>query len=167
MSTTSVDACSEVDPARLALKLKRILVPIDFSKASVRALQYAVPLAEQFGATICLVHVVEQASFANDLENLPLAIPEARMTEIARDRLISLSKKAIKRLIPVLPHVRVGKAFLEIATLASTQDIDLIVIATRGHTGLKHVLLGSTAEKVVCHAPCPVLVVREPEHEFS
>ena len=161
-----LDRRASLDPGAVALKLKRILVPIDFSPASIKALKYAVPLAEQFGASICLVHVVEQASFANDLQNVPLAVPDEKLASIAKEHLISLSKKVIKKLIPVFPHTRIGKPFVEIATLAQTQNIDLIVIATHGHTGLKHALLGSTTEKVVRHAPCPVLVVREREHEF-
>jgi len=132
----------------------------------MKALKYAVPLAEQFGATICLVHVVEKASFVNDLENAALAVPDEKLASIAKERLISLSKKVIKKLIPVVQHTRIGKPFVEIVTLAQIQNIDLIVLATHGYTGLKHVLLGSTAERVVRHAPCPVLVVREREHEI-
>jgi nucleotide-binding universal stress UspA family protein len=62
--------------------------------------------------------------------------------------------------------VRTGTAFLEIAEAAKSLEADLIIIATHGYTGLKHLLLGSTAERVVRSAPCPVLVVREHEHEF-
>jgi nucleotide-binding universal stress UspA family protein len=62
--------------------------------------------------------------------------------------------------------VRFGSAFAEITEAARTLKADLIILATHGHTGLKHVVLGSTAERVVRHASCPVLVVREKEHEF-
>lgn len=160
------DACAMLDPATSALKLKKILVPIDFSEVSVKALRYAVPLAEQFDATICLLHVVERASFVNDLENLALAVPDEKLASSAKKHLISRSKKAIKSPVPVFPYTRIGEPFVEIVTLAQTQNIDLIVLATHGYTGLKHALLGSTAERVVRHAPCPVLVVREREHEI-
>jgi nucleotide-binding universal stress UspA family protein len=62
--------------------------------------------------------------------------------------------------------VRIGSAWQEITEIARDRDIDLIIIGTHGYTGLKHLVLGSTAEKVVRHAPCPVLTVREKEHEF-
>ena len=62
--------------------------------------------------------------------------------------------------------VRAGQPYYEITTAAKELDVDLIVITTHGRTGLKHALLGSTAERVVRHAPCPVLTVREREHDF-
>jgi Universal stress protein family len=68
--------------------------------------------------------------------------------------------------VPVNLQVRIGRPFHEIVTLAEALHIDLIIVATHGHTGLKHVFLGSTAERVIRHAPCPVLVVREKEREF-
>ena len=158
--------CASLDPAPSTVKLKRILVPIDFSDASIKALKYAVPFAEHFGATICLVNVMEQVSFAKDMQNMPLAMPDKELAKIAHKHLISLARRVIKPLMPVVPHTRIGKPFEEIVTLARTQNIDLIIIATQGRTGLKHALLGSTAERVVRHAPCPVLVVRKAEHEF-
>src|SRR5437867_3841296 len=111
VASKSAVECGTVGSAPTALKLKRILVPLDFSAPSIKALKYAVPLAEQFGATICLVHVVEKASFVNDLDNVALAVPDEKLASIARENLISLSKKAIKKLIPVFPHARIGKPF--------------------------------------------------------
>lgn len=155
-----------LDPPPERMSLKRILVPIDFSEASLKALRYAVPFAEQFGATICLVHVIEPASFMNDLPNVVLVRSDEEEAKEARNQLVSLAQKEIEELIPINPQVRTGKPFHEIVELAKTLEIDLIIIATHGHTGLKHCLLGSTAERVVRHAPCPVLVVREHEREF-
>jgi universal stress protein A len=156
----------EPDAAAPLLKLKNILVPVDFSAESLKALRYAVPFGEQFGATICLVHVVEPASFMNDLPNVVLAISDEDEAREAKRRLFSLAQKEIKELVPVDVKVRIGRPFHEIVTLAETLDIDLIIIATNGHTGLKHVFLGSTSERVIRYAPCPVLVVREKEREF-
>ena len=149
-----------------ALKLKRILVPIDFSDASLKALRYAIPFAEESGATLYLVHVVEPASFVNDLPNVALAMPDEAVAKAAKERLLSVAQNEIEELIPVYPQVRIGRAYEEITVLARSLNVDLIIIATHGYTGLKHAFLGSTAERVVRHAGCPVLVVRENEREF-
>jgi len=146
------------------LKIKRILVPVDFSAPSLKALEYALPFAEQFGATLCLVHVVEPASFVQDLRNLPLAVTDEEAASGAKAKLIALARKETGPLIPVKPQVRIGKPFLEIANAAKDLNADLIIIATHGFTGLKHTILGSTAELVVRYAPCPVLVVRQRKH---
>lgn len=147
-------------------KLKKILVPIDFSEASLKALRYAVPFAEQFGATVSLVHVVEPASYPVDLPAVsPAALAVAPQDE-ARKKLFTLSYREIEELVPVDVHVPSGKPAEEIVNLAKDLETDLIVISTNGYQGLKHLVMGSTAEKVVRAAPCPVLVVREKEHEF-
>jgi universal stress protein A len=148
------------------LNLKRILVPIDFSATSLKALRYAIPFAEQFGATIHLVHVVERAPFIYDVESMAMTIPEATLVKAAKEKLDSMANEEIKELVPVTAEVYVGKPFDEVAKAAKASDVDLIIIGTHGHTGLKHVLLGSTAERVVRYASCPVLVVREQEHDF-
>ena len=153
-------------PSGSALKLKRILVPIDFSESSLKALRYAIPFAEESGATLYLVHVVEPASFVNDLPNVALAMPEEAVAKAAKEKLRSVAQKEIEELIPVYPEVRIGKAYEEITVVAKSLNVDLIIIATHGYTGLKHAFLGSTAERVVRHAGCPVLVVRQNEREF-
>lgn len=140
--------------------LKKILVPTDFSAESAKALRYASLLAEQFGATICLINVVETPSFISDMDNVYVLPSEESRAGDARTRLIKLAREKIDELIPVNPQVRVGTPFQEIVKAAKALQTDVIVIATHGYTGLKHVLLGSTAERVVRHAPCPVLVVR-------
>src|SRR5262249_49082480 len=142
------------------LKIKRILVPIDFSAPSLKALRYAQSFAEQFGATICLVHVVEPAFFVHDLRNVPLVKSDKEVVNKAKARLITLARKKTQAFVPVRPQGGVGKPFHEIAAAASKLKADLIIIATHGFTGLKHTLLGSTAERVARYAPCPVLVVR-------
>lgn len=147
-------------------KLKKILVPIDFSDQSLKALRYAVPFAEQFGATLFLTHVVEPTGLVNDLPDVAIALARENQPDAVKTRLTALADSEIEPLIPVKVEVRSGKPFDEIVTLAKTLDIDLIIIATRGNTGLKHIFLGSTAERVVRRAPCPVLVVREKEREF-
>jgi universal stress protein A len=147
------------------LKLKSILVPIDFSRTSQKALDYALPLAKQFGATITLLHAIEPPPYSLDLAYLPKGdgFPIVPM----KKELDALAKKTIEPTLLKEAIVQVGTAFEVITNLARDSEVDLIVITTHGHTGLKHVFMGSTAERVVRHAPCPVLVVRKHEHEFA
>jgi nucleotide-binding universal stress UspA family protein len=154
----------ELVPAKL--RLQTILVPVDFSRESMKALKYAIPFAEQFGAGLVLLNVVEPLAFA-DLSAFPLAMENERVMALCRKKLESLARQ---RTVPPgmirKTLVRQGQAFQEIADAARTLRVDLIIISTHGYTGLKHVMLGSTAERVVRHAPCPVLVVRDRERDF-
>jgi universal stress protein A len=143
------------------LKVRTIVVPIDFSAESKKALQYASKLASQFGATLKLVHVVETAPFINDLPNVALTRSDQEIAKESKVRLQALAKDEIDEPVSVQSGVRIGKPYHEIVSFAKVADADLIVISTHGYTGLKHTLLGSTAERVVRHATCPVLVVRE------
>ena len=141
-------------------------MPTNFSKPSLKAVRYAVRFAEQTGATIHLVYVLESPAFIHDFETFPLAIPEVELVGFAQGKLLSVASAEIEELVPVKTNVLIGKPFREIVEFARRADIDLIVIATHGRAGLNRMLLGSTAELVVRHAPCPVLIVREHEHEF-
>ena len=155
-----------VAPAASGLRLKKVLVPIDFSEPSLEALKYAVAFAGQFGASICLVHVVEPASFLNDARNVPLAVSDREAANTLHHRLVMLARKEVDPLTPVHSLVCIGKPFDEIVRTAKTFKADLIIIATQGRTGFKRAMLGSTAERVVRHAHCPVLVVRQKAHDF-
>jgi universal stress protein A len=150
----------------LKLSVKVIVVPVDFSPESKKALSYASKLAAQFGAVVRLIHVIETAPFLNDLPNTLLARSEEEVAKEALVKLQALAQDEIDELIPVQPEVRIGKPYREIVGAAAVLGADLIVIATHGYTGLKHALLGSTAERVVQHAPCPVLVVRKKQNEL-
>jgi universal stress protein A len=145
------------------LRLKVIAVPIDFSAESKNALRYACRLAEQFGSVLRLIHVVEPAPFLNDLPNVLVSRSDEEIAKEALVKLQALAQDEIEELIPIYPQVRIGKPYQEIVSTAKMADADLIVISTHGYTGLKHAFLGSTAERVVRHAQCPVLVVRENE----
>jgi nucleotide-binding universal stress UspA family protein len=154
-------------PVLASLKIKYILVPIDFSAPSKKALDYAVPFAEQFGAKLTLLHVVEPVATPDFANSFPLMMENDKLMAACKAQLQSLVK--VQVIDPKLVEktlVRQGRAFHEIADAARTLKMDLIIISTHGYTGLKHALLGSTAERVVRHAPCPVLVVREREQEF-
>jgi nucleotide-binding universal stress UspA family protein len=164
-SSTRGDTVIELVPS--VLKLKSILVPLDFSKTSQKALVYAFKFAEQFGAKLTLLAVVEPF-VSPDFAAFPLVMEPEKVMSATKDRLDTLIKKAglPARLIEKT-LVRHGSPFLEITEAARTLKVDMIIITTHGHSGLKHILMGSTAERVVRHAPCPVLVVRENEREFA
>jgi len=150
------------------IALKRILVPVDFSPLSKKALQYAIKLAREFNAAVNLFHVVEpEVPPAFDGYMIaPPAISHCASNGYANrlDRLANSVRTA--GVNQVQSTVRTGVAAFEIVEAAKELDVDLIVIATHGYTGWKHFAIGSTAERVVRAAPCPVLVVREKEHEF-
>ena len=139
------------------LSVKTILVPLDFSDESRKALAYAAPFARQFGAEIVLLHVVEPVATPDFAKSFPLALDNEKLMNAARDQLDHISRLEGVRGKTL---VRYGRSFQEIAGAARGLKADLIILSTHGYTGLKHVLLGSTTERVVRHAPCPVLVVR-------
>jgi nucleotide-binding universal stress UspA family protein len=151
------------------IDLHRILIPTDFSKHSQNALAYAVAFAEKFGAELHLLHVVQDlAMFLPDgvTAGPPLLPPVDQLTAAVRVALDRAIEENHLQHLPVQTHVREGTPFYEIIRFAKEKDIDLIVMGTHGRSGLVHVLLGSVTEKVVRKAPCPVLTVRHPEHEF-
>lgn len=149
------------------MKLHKIVVPLDFSANSRKALRYAVEFAKKLGGIIHLVYVTEPASFMNDLSNVPIVIEEADITARAADKLNVIAEEEITGRVEFTTEVRTGKPFDEIIKAAKENDADLIIISTHGYTGLKHVFMGSTAERIVRHATCPVLVVRQKETDFA
>lgn len=144
------------------------MVPIDFSEHSKNALKYAVPFAQQFNASLSLIYVVEPAVYPADFSFGQVGFPsvEDELRKKGAEELEGLIKKEIGKKVAAEYVIRTGKAFFEIDQFAREATFDLIIIATHGHTGMEHLLFGSTAEKVVRYAPCPVLVVRHDEHEF-
>jgi nucleotide-binding universal stress UspA family protein len=148
------------------LSIRNILVPIDFSKMSVQAIEIGKGLAQRFGATIHLAHVhywQYPADFMGPVISsgfLPVSFEEHRSRQSAEELKAIASKAGLPPRGQT--HLRTGaSAFHEICNLAQEIPADLIVMPTHGYTGLKHVFLGSTAERVVQHAPCPVFVVRQ------
>lgn len=150
------------------ISLKKILVPIDFSGYSKNALKYAVPFAKQFDAEILLLYVVEPTIYPADFSFGQIGLPgiEEEVRKRGTEELAKLAKDEISDVVKSRTRVETGKAFTEIIRVAKEEEIDLIIIATHGHTGIEHAIFGSTAEKVVRKAPCPVLSIRTPEHEF-
>src|SRR5216684_4834572 len=151
------------------IDLHRILIPTDFSKFSQVALNYASAFAEKFAAELYLLHVIQDLSvFIPDMITVaPPPVPTVeQMTKAVQEAFDRLIKDNRLERFPIHRDVREGTPFYEIVHYAKEQNIDLIIMGTHGHTGLTHMLLGSVTEKVVRKAPCPVLTVRHPEHEF-
>ena len=141
--------------------IRRILVPTDFSDEAKHALRSAVELARIGQSEVVLVHVIEPPVYPVNLGIGPVVVPP--LEQDLRERLAQALEQLRQQETGTLASrvlIRDGRPFLEIVRAAADEHADLIVIATHGYTGLKHVLLGSTAERVVREAPCPVLVVR-------
>jgi universal stress protein A len=145
------------------LKVSRILVATDFSEHSRKALSYAIGFAAQFGAKLTLVHVVEPVLYPTDWM---LPLPEIDFAQTRKFLIEQLKTFSKKSPVTAQPTVRYGQPAEEIVQVARERKIDLIVIGTHGHSGVKHLLIGSVAERVVRHAPCPVLTLRPDARDF-
>ncbi len=144
------------------LSISHILVPIDFSVHSKNALKYAIPLAEEFSASLHLVYVVEPTIYPADLGFGQVVLPgvEDELRQKAADELRELIEREIGDKIPTTATVRTGSPHQEILDEADEQNVDLIVVASHGHSGVEQILFGSTADRIVHNAKCPVLTVR-------
>jgi nucleotide-binding universal stress UspA family protein len=149
-------------PRAKGLTIKNILVPIDFSKPSLSAVEFALPLAKRFAADLHLLHVFEPDYPITSMVALPLIVPELELGRRVRRRLKDVGQEFSVELQRGNIHAAKGRPFIEICRSAREHKIDLIVIATRGNTRLKHLVLGSTAERVVRYSHCPVLVLGGP-----
>ncbi|HKQ37403.1 MAG TPA: universal stress protein [Verrucomicrobiae bacterium] len=149
--------------APVPLPVKKILVPLDFSDCSLFALRYAVNLAKQVDANLLLVHVASSLLTPPEMEYVHVDLKKfrAEVEKHASAKLAAVAEQEIPTTVFASPIVRHGAAWEEITGVAKEHKADLIVIGTRGYSRLKHMLLGSTAEKVVRCAGCPVLVVRD------
>ena len=146
------------------IALKRILVPTDFSETSEAALKYGVALARAFKGQLYLLHVPEHRGGAPEAD--PIGLVGETTQTAAHERLVALlTEQEIQELRPERV-LQGGKPDHAIVQYAKEHEIDLIVMGTHGREGVARVLIGSVAEKVVRRAPCPVLTVHHPEHEF-
>ena len=150
----------------VASAYRRILWPTDFSRLAKAALPHALKLAAEDGAELIVLHVVSPpVLYATPvMSGAVWGRLEKELRDAATDRLRLAVRdvRAKNRTIRTRTLVVQGSPFLQIPRVAQRLRCDLIVLATRGHTGLRHVLLGSVAENVVRNAPCPVLTVRPP-----
>lgn len=147
------------------ISLKKIMVPTDFSDHSAKAVRYGEELALKFSAELHLVHVVEIAPM---LYTEGAVFPFESTKEITDAAASHLEKIEIdsENIVQVSRTVSEGSPFVEIVRYAKENSIDLIVLGTHGRGAIAHMLMGSVAEKVARKAPCPVLVVRDQEHDF-
>ena len=150
------------------IKLKKVLVPTDFSESARHALTYGISFAREYEAELTLLHVVENLTvgYASDLFPVPMAEVFQEISGYARTELAKLGTEARAKSITVEEVVIQGKPSAEIMRFARETEVDMIVLGTHGKGMLDQALFGSTTERVVRRAPCPVLTVRLAEHEF-
>ncbi len=151
------------------MQIKTILFPTDFSQGARAAMDHAVSLARDYHARLILLYVIQDISIAEWYIPSSLSV-----TDLIEDMQKSAAKEMDKWAAEVSKHVKDvekmvvrGVPFVEIIRIAKEKDVNLIVIGTHGRTGIDHMLFGSTAEKVVRKAPCPVLTVRIAGKEFK
>jgi len=149
------------------IKFKRILFPTDFSVAASQALDYAISLALEHEATLCVLHVAEDLGFSSPfiLSSFPRSVEfdQGHGTDQLKKRMRGVIAPQLKRQIKVEELVAVGKPYREILRVAKEKDVDLIVVPAQRDTTGRHHHLGSTAERVASAAHCPVLIIRYPE----
>lgn len=157
------------------LTLKKILVPIDFSESSQKAVLYGVSFGRQYQAKVILLSVVDDRVFEEVSmfdESTFVGYAEHEIRDNRKKALLDKIDKVIEKAkvknnnITVEGDIRFGIPYAEIVKFAEKEEIDMIVMGSQGTAGLKHFLLGSTTEKVIRRAPCPVLTVRNLEREF-
>jgi nucleotide-binding universal stress UspA family protein len=144
--------------------IKHILCPVDFSETSEHSLRYAIDLASRLGATVELVHVYQLPTYALP-DGAILARPDfvANLTTELQKQLDELIRRYSGHGVELRGRVVEGMAFAEIDRVAEEGGASLIVMGTHGRTGMKHLLLGSVAERVVRTSKVPVLTVRKPD----
>jgi universal stress protein A len=152
------------------MQIRSILLPTDFSDCANYALSYAASLARTFEASIVCVHVIEPivptVGYTGMTEPLPIADISEQLEDSAERELPKIAECEECAGLEVEELIVHGEAASEIVRVAKERGVDLIVISSHGRTGLGRILFGSTAEAVVRHAHCPVLVVKPSEETW-
>ena len=148
------------------IAVEKVMAPVDFSKESLLAVKFAASLVQQYRAKLYVMHVLQplHPRLRGYMEDF-LEIQEKMVLEAEKD-VKKIVPAKIRESIRVETVVEVGNPHHAIVEKAKELEIDVLVIATHGRTGFSHVLIGSVAEKVIRHAPCPVFVVRDPKDKF-
>lgn len=153
----------------MAISIRRILFPNDFSEPARQALHYAMALADRFGAELHLLHVVPEIAMSLPDSSTFWTLPEPdlqlQVEEATRQLRADLGEEWAQQHQTFQTAVR-GLVLDEILSYANQHEIDLIVIGTHGYSGFSHLLLGSVAEKLVRTSKCPVLSVHPTGHQF-
>lgn len=149
-------------------KVKNILLPTDFSNLSLSAAEYAKSLCTEHNANLHLLHVLEKTPPILTIRSLDLS--QEKIIKTIEDDANKSMKKAVSKInlkngLQLIPVIRKGIDFEEIISYSVENEIDLIVIATHGRTGILRTLLGSVAEKVIRFSKIPVLVITPTESQ--
>jgi nucleotide-binding universal stress UspA family protein len=138
---------------------RRFLVPVDFSESSLRAVRHAVGLAEESGGSLKIIHVVSGDYGWLDIGREQYRDLDKSLQKQAAAELRALADAHVPHNVPADLEVRIGRPAEEIVAAASESKSDLIVLSTRGLTGLDRYLIGSVTERVVRLAPCPIYLI--------
>jgi nucleotide-binding universal stress UspA family protein len=155
---SSLSAASQPDRPH-GFPIKNVLIPTDFSPASLAMIEYAHPLLRHFHPKVHLVHAFETESPLASLAAIPLALSDEDVRHEVDRHLREVADKHQLSSAPTQLHAVKGVPFAEICRVARETSADLMITSTRGNTGLKYLALGSTADLIVRYSPCPVLVV--------
>lgn len=155
----------------MKIKPKKILWPTDLSLLSSKAAEYVRGFREQFGAEVHVIHVCVPLPNPDLLpEGVTLSEPDREVLDeflqAQRMKLLQFAEEHLGKAPKVVCEVLSGHPASQVCEYAEREGVDLIIIATHGWTGLKHFLIGSTAERVVQHATCPVLTIKNVERDF-
>lgn len=148
------------------MKVEKILFPTDFSEGSFHALPYAVDFSKHYNARLYILHTIYDITRATDSHVPHISADELyrEISEWAQKEMEKCCIEEIRGLPNVEKVVLKGVPYEEIIKFAAKEKIDMIVMGTYGRVGLDRFLFGSTAERVVRRAPCPVMTVRVPKH---
>ena len=149
----------------MSRRITRILVPTDFSPASDAAFDYALVIASRFGASLHLLHVLDDPlvvgqTWGSEVYIGSLPTMRESLSQAAAAKLAHVVAQAEAKGIAARSDVRVGRPAEMIRDAAEKEAVDLIVMGTHGRTGMAHLVMGSVAERMLRDAPCPVLTVR-------
>ncbi len=152
----------------MAKQFRKIVAPTDFSDTSRAAVEYALEMVAE-GGSVTVCHVIDDVPLTYGYVGVAVPPPELgqKLTEEATRELERFVPADVPAGVTVTRKVLHGSPFLGIVKLAEEEHADVIVMGTHGRTGLKHMLIGSVAEKVVRRSHCPVLVVHPPDPDFA